>query len=308
MTPARNEIAHVDRLVDAMVAQHVRPDLWVVVDDSSTDGTGARLRVRTASVPFVRLCSLRDTIGDVDDRLSAGAAPRAFNAGVSAAGDLEQWDFVGKIDADIEIPPDYFATLLSRFAANPELGLASGTLFERHGASWAEVRVPGHHVPGAVKLYSGACFRRIGGVESRLGWDTLDEMKARMHGFETRSFGDLLVRHHRETGAAAGVLRGKARHGACAWIGYYPAYFVALRSLRVAATRPFGVSGLAFLAGYTRAAARRLPRIEDEQVRRHVRRELRGRLLRRLALTRTIRKGGPEDGARRLLDRARRVQ
>ncbi len=32
------------------------------------------------------------------------------------------------------------------------------------------------------------CFAAIGGVRERLGWDGIDEVTARMHGFETRSF------------------------------------------------------------------------------------------------------------------------
>jgi len=66
------------------------------------------------------------------------------------------------------------------------------------------------------KLYTAECLERIGGVPAVLGWDTIDGMYARMHGFRTRSFSDVVARHHRPTGAAAGLLRARARHGACA--------------------------------------------------------------------------------------------
>ena len=53
---------------------------------------------------------------------------------------------------------------------------------------------------------------------------------------------------------------------------------MALRSLKVARLRPYGLSGLAFLYGYLRAAARGEGRVEDERYRRFVARELRDRV------------------------------
>ena len=42
--------------------------------------------------------------------------------------------------------------------------------------------IPGNHVHGAVKCYTRACFETIGGVQERLGWDTIDETYARCTG------------------------------------------------------------------------------------------------------------------------------
>ena len=53
---------------------------------------------------------------------------------------------------------------------------------------------------------------------------------------------------------------------------------MALRSFKVAARRPFGLSGVAFLYGYARSVVRRDDRVEDERFRRFVAAELRGRI------------------------------
>ncbi len=47
------------------------------------------------------------------------------------------------------------------------------------------------------------------------GWDTIDEVKANMLGWNTYSFGELQLVHHRLTGTAEGLLRDrdKARRG-----------------------------------------------------------------------------------------------
>lgn len=39
VTAARNERKHLERLIQSAAAQTVRPLLWVIVSDASTDGT-----------------------------------------------------------------------------------------------------------------------------------------------------------------------------------------------------------------------------------------------------------------------------
>ena len=99
-----------------------------------------------------------------------------------------------------------------------------------------------------------------------------------MRGYSSRSFGDLLARHHRPWGSADGRLRGCARHGECAWILHYGPAWSLLRSLKVARTRPYGLSGLAFACGYVAAALRSTPRVQDAAFRGFVRGELRARM------------------------------
>jgi hypothetical protein len=107
-----------------------------------------------------------------------------------------------------------------------------------------------------------------------------------MHGYRTGSVLELEGVHHRPAGSADGTLRGRARHGQCAYIAHYGFVWVALRSLRIARTRPVGLSGVAFLYGYLRAAAHRTRRVDDPEFRRFARSELRQRMLAALGLTR----------------------
>jgi poly-beta-1,6-N-acetyl-D-glucosamine synthase len=281
VTPMRNEAAHVKRLFDGMSAQTRPPDRWVIVDDGSTDATLGLVGELAPTLPYVRLAASPQLTVTPRDGLATAADARAFNVGLRSAG-ATTWDFIGKIDGDIQLPRDYFEALLSRFASRPNLGMASGDLVEPTASGeWKRIPIPAHHVPGALKLYRADCLAAIGGVPEFLGWDTLDEMYARLHGYETRSFHDLIARHHRPTGAANGLLRGRARHGACAWVAHYPLYWVVLRALKVSCKRPVGLSGVAFLAGYVDSALRRRSRPDDPALRAHVRHELRSRLTHR---------------------------
>jgi poly-beta-1,6-N-acetyl-D-glucosamine synthase len=281
ISPVRNEAAHIERVVRAVAAQEVPPDRWLVIDDSSTDRTLELLRSLEPEVPFMTVLEAQRDVGHAGarDRLARAAAPRNFNAAMATV-NWRDYTHVMKLDGDIEMPPDYLRVMLERFARDPRLGIAGCVLDEPiPEGGYRRIRVPDHHVHGAVKCYSQDCLEAIGGVQERLGWDTIDETYARMRGFSTVTFRDVAAVHHRPWATADGVLRGRARHGECAYISHYPAVWVTLRSLKVACNSPKGVSGIAFLFGYIRAAIRRTARVEDPAYRRFTRQELNRRMV-----------------------------
>jgi poly-beta-1,6-N-acetyl-D-glucosamine synthase len=279
VSPVRNEAAHIERVVRGVAAQTLQPARWIVLDDGSTDGTLELLRSLEPTVPFLKVIERASLLEGARDRLARAAAPRAFNAAL-ATDDWRQYTHVMKLDGDIELAPTYLADVIARFEADPQLGLAGGVLVEPQAdGSMKPIRIPETHVHGALKLYSRECFEAIGGVQERLGWDTIDEIYARMRGFGARSFKDLVSVHHRPIGSADGTLRGHARHGQCAYIAHYDLLFTALRAVKVGRRHPRILSGFAFFYGYVRAAAARTERVPDPDFRRYVRRELRQRMV-----------------------------
>jgi biofilm PGA synthesis N-glycosyltransferase PgaC len=281
VSPVRNEAAHIERVVRAVAAQELPPARWIVIDDRSSDDTLELLRRLEAEVPFMEVHEARPDVSHAGarDRLARAAAPRNFNAGLAHA-DWREYTHVMKLDGDIELPPNYLRVLAERFAADSRIGLAAGVLEEpMPDGPPRKLVVPPHHVHGALKLYSRECFAAINGVQERLAWDTIDETYARMRGFTTISFTDLVSLHHRPWGSADGATRGRIRLGQCAYITHYPLTWVLLRSVKLAWGKPKGTHGAAYLYGYVQAAARRTERVEDRAYRRFTRRELRARML-----------------------------
>jgi biofilm PGA synthesis N-glycosyltransferase PgaC len=282
VSPVRNEAAHIARVVRAVVAQELAPARWIAIDDGSTDGTLERLLELERETPFLTVLRAprNGSAEGARDRLARAVEVRNFNLALAHADWPGAYTHLMKLDGDIELPPDYLRVLCERFAEDPRLGLAGGVLVEpRPDGTMRGIAIPDYHVHGALKCYSRVCFEAIGGMRERLGWDTIDETYARMRGFHTRSFRDLVSVHHRPLASADGALRGHARHGECAYIVHYDPLWVTLRSLKVARRAPRGLSGAAFLYGYARAASRRVERVPDAEYRRFTRRELRRRML-----------------------------
>jgi poly-beta-1,6-N-acetyl-D-glucosamine synthase len=286
ISPVRNEAAHLEQVARSVAAQTRPPDRWLLVDDHSTDGTSELVERLASEIEFVTAVSAPEhpPLQDPRDRLASAAAPRTFNAGLGSF-EWEQFTHIAKLDGDMELPPEYFERLLGEFEADERLGLAGGLWGQTVRGRWRVERNPNeHHVPGALKCYSRECFVAIGGMREQLGWDTIDETLARMHGFRTQTFPEIVATHHRAWGSADGTLRGRARYGTAAYIAHFPVYWVGLRSLKFALSRPYGISGLAFFYGYVRAAIQRTPQVEDAGFRRAIRSEVRGRLRGKLPL------------------------
>ena len=286
VSPVHNEAAQIERVARALAAQTRRPDLWVLVDDRSTDETPQILARLAAELDFVT--SMRSPEGEHDsalkDRLALAVEARAFNRGLDRAG-WQRFTHIAKLDGDIELPADYFERLLAAFSGDPALGLAGGALRERSGDDFGAPEHGGgdYHVRGALKCYTRDCLEAIGGIPETLAWDTIDEVYARMKGYRTRTIRELVGLHHRPAASADGILRGRARHGRCFYITHYPLAWVALRSLKMAGERPRVLSGIAFLGGYLWAALARVDRVDDPHFRAFMRGELSGRARRALS-------------------------
>lgn len=281
VTPIHREAEYLDRVAQAMARQQRPPDCWIVVDDGSRDGGREIAEKWTHELPYMSVISTLQfgtTAPRPKDGLAHARDARAFNLGLEV-GSWRAFTHVGKLDGDVELPPHWFASLIERFRHEPRLGIGGGRLVEPNTrGQWQEIPIPPYHVHGAVKLYSRDCLEAIGGVSERLAWDTIDETYARMAGFSTLSPRALVARHHRPHATADGRLRGRARHGECAWILHQPASWALLRSIKAATNAPFGLSGAAFAYGYLRAACTSTPRVDDPLFRRYVRRELQFRV------------------------------
>ena len=289
VSPVRNEADHICRVAQAMAAQTRPPDAWVIVDDGSTDGTSEMLARLEQEIGFLIVISQPDAANSpvVKDRLATAAAPRAFNRGLQSV-PWRTFTHISKLDGDTELPPRYFELLLARFASDSRLGLAGGVRTEPTKTGWRLESPPAeYHVPGALKCYSLPCFDAMGGIQERLGWDTIDEVYARMRGYRTRTFSDLVAVHHRPWGSADGSLRGRARHGCCAYIVRYPLPWVLARAPHAAqGAQPRTLSALCYVGGYVLSAVRRVPRVDDPEYCSFIRQELAARVLRALGVRR----------------------
>lgn len=283
ITPARNEAQHLDEVVEGVLAQTRPPDLWLIVDDNSNDGTAEIAARASARAPFIRVVSTPPGYTrETGDRNAAGGPDRAFNFGVDQVNGMS-YTHVGKLDADIVLPADFVEGILERFADEPRLGIASGAVFEQHGREWRRMRTPLDQPTAPARIYSRECFEAIGGMPPQMGADVITAIYAKLRGFTTRTYVELGVKHLRPMATADGIRRGRKRQGAYQYVVHYHPFWILARSLLVAARfKPYGLSGWWFLRGYLEAVLGPTQPVDDPEFRAFTRREQRERVERAL--------------------------
>ena len=275
ISPARDEERTLRTTIASMAAQTHPPLRWVVVDDGSSDATPRILQEAAEAIPWLRIVRCSDR----GHRKLGGGVIDAFYAGLKAV-DVE-YDFVGKVDVDLEFQPHYLERLLEKFDEDPLLAAASGKVFRRESEQLVEEFIIDEMVAGQFKLYRREAFERIGGFVREVMWDGIDFHRARMAGYRTASLPDpeLRIIHLRLMGSSdRNVYRGRLRWGRGQWFMGSSVPYVLASGLFRMREKPFLIGGALIIAGYLHAAIRRMPRHEAPGFREDLQRWQRKRL------------------------------
>lgn len=285
ITPCRDEARFARRTLDAVTRQTVPPTRWVIVDDGSTDETPAILAEYADRFDYITVISR----GDRGGRAVGPGVIEAFYAGYDAI-DPDDYDYLCKLDLDLDLPRGYFEALMRRMEDEPRLGTCSGKpYFPPRGAEDDDREKGGvfdtrdliseacgdEMSVGMIKFYRTACFTQIGGFVREVMWDGIDCHRCRMLGWIACSWDDPELRfiHLRAMGSSQkGILTGRMRHGFGQWfMGSSLVYMAASAAFRM--TRPpVLIGGAAMFWGYLRAMLTRKPRYGDLVFRRFLRR------------------------------------
>lgn len=270
ISPCRNEQDYMRRTLDSVVAQSARPDLWVIVDDGSTDSTPQILAEYADQHDWIHVVSKPDR----GHRAVGPGVIEAFYFGLNQL-DIDAYEQICKLDLDLDLPPRYFETLIARMEAEPRIGSCSGKAYFRTAAGELKSEGIGDEMSvGAAKFYRVRCFKEIGGFAREVMWDGIDCHKSRQLGWIACSWdmSELRFEHLRPMGSSQkGIMTGRRRHG----FGQYymasdPIYFIASALLQMA-HRPYVLGGVNYLIGYFGAALKGAPRHQDADLRAFIR-------------------------------------
>ena len=270
ISPCRNEADFMRRTLDSMVAQTLRPTLWVIVDDGSTDETPQILAEYSAQHAWIKIVQKPDR----GHRAVGPGVIEAFYAGYDSV-DADAYTYLCKLDLDLDLPAGYFEGLIAKMEADPRLGTCSGKAWytdANGGVVWEKM---GDEMSvGASKFYRTTCFAQMGGFVREVMWDGLDCHKLRFLGWKAASFRDdaLAFEHLRPMGSSQqSIYVGRRRHGAGQYfMGSDPIYFTATAIAKFAHP-PYVLGGLASLQGYFGAWMKGAKQYDDPKIRQFIR-------------------------------------
>lgn len=271
ISPCRDEARYLRRTLESVAAQSVAPALWIIVDDGSTDETPAILADYARRLPYLRVLQRKDR----GSRQVGPGVIEAFYDGLETV-DLDDFDYLCKLDMDLDLPDRYFELLIERMESDPRVGTTSGKPWFIHPHSGETVpEACGDEMSvGMTKFYRVTCFREIGGFVRQVMWDGIDCHRCRMLGWiaESRDLEATRFVHLRPQGAShKGIWTGRLRAGFGQYfMGTSPLYYLAVAIYRLP-SHPAVIGSVAMLWGYIRSWLRRAPRYEDPEFRRFLR-------------------------------------
>lgn len=271
VSPCRDEAKFMRRTLDSIMANSVVPARWIIIDDGSTDDTPKILAEYAARFPCIQVVTRTDR----GKRAVGPSVIEAFYAGLEGV-NLNDYDYVCKLDLDLDLPPRYFEILIDRMEKDPRIGTCSGKPYYPHPETGKLISegCGDETSVGMTKFYRTDCFQQIGGFVRQVMWDGIDNHRCRMLGWRAVSWDEPEIRftHLRPMGSSqVSLWTGRKRHGFGQYfMGTGPLYMFASAVFR-AAKRPLVVGGLGMMAGYIGAAWKRVPRYDDLEFRRFLR-------------------------------------
>lgn len=260
ITPVKNEERYIRKTIQSVTSQTAIPAEWVIVNDGSTDKTGEIAVEAAKKYRWIKVMNLPPTA-----RVRGGHIVRLFYKGIDSFSSHD-YEYIVKLDGDVSFSSDFFERIFSHFSANRRLGISSGISHIYVNEKLEEERSALGHTLGATKVYRKECFAAIGGLVENMGWDGIDEIKARMLGWDAEPVPGLVVVHHRPEGKArgffkAGIERGKGSY----FMGYHPVFFM-LRAFKCMLLKdPPVADGLGMMLGYFGALIKNNDRIPDSE-------------------------------------------
>lgn len=268
ISPVYNEEVNVVRTINSVLKQTIFPLKWIIVNDGSTDNTLSIVEKYKANFSFIEIVNKRKSLVEFGTHAVVN-----FYAGFEHINELD-WDFIVKLDGDLEIDRnDFFELQINRMLNNEKLGICSGITYSYiNGEKVLTKGRPSWRTGGAMKFYRKQCFEEIGGLVPIYGWDGIDEYKAMYRGWETRTFFDLHVNHLGKTRALSrekqswlNEAKGKSFHQRG-----YPLFFILMKGFKIILFNS-RFSGFYFIRGYFKAKREKIPQVVTPEEKKFIR-------------------------------------
>jgi len=259
VTPVRDEEEFIEKLILSVLNQTVGPGKWIIINDGSTDRTEEIIKRYLSENPWIELLNLPNR------RNREPGGDSIFDIGLRRL-DLEQIEFLARVDADVSFEPNYFERMIKIFRENPRLGVASGEMAYLVDGCPKAVRGPSFQTHGPNKFYRVACFQDIGGLEKDLGWDIVDNVKAIYKGWGARRIPETQFIHYRPVGSRRGAWGIFENWGKAAYLtGYHPLFFFG-KFVRRLVTYPYILGSLLMAYHYSNGFIQHKPQIVSREI------------------------------------------
>ncbi|MDA0524403.1 glycosyltransferase family 2 protein [Methanococcoides alaskense] len=272
VTPCRNEAENLPQLAESIINNTITPILWVIFNDGSTDGTAQVAHELQRKYDWIDVIdgeiASRDLgfhYAKIVDRTIKNTLDKCKSNNISI-------EYIGLIDADMVLDFDFFEKIIRRFEENPNMGVSSGTVaYLINGVKKLEQGRSNHPI-GGLRVWRTKCFEDTGGFPQSYSADSVSNVLAMLHGWDTIKYDDIVGVELRKTSSAEGFWKGFMTRGESDYYRDYHPIYVIFKSVKYSLTKPY-YRGIAYIYAYIRSALTRMDKIDLLEVRKYYRKK-----------------------------------
>lgn len=263
VTAAKNEDDMLPVLSRDVVNQSIKPVLWLIADDESSDETWSvieRLRDEYCWIEGIRIRHReeKEYAHPIDpyDKVTR----KIFKHAIELCNKRHlNYDLLAVVDADIRLEREYFEKLVKAFHLNPRLGIASGLVYEKE-TSPEDLEKQKKNPRGAALVFRKECYEAIGGFPGH----SESFIKARNRNWQVKAVTSAKIFHRRRVSPLKGTKYFFTLGEYSYFVNYHPiSAFLAGVDLLI---KNSVSKGLFFLTGYFRSFLLRKEKTDDEEL------------------------------------------
>ncbi|MFW5804209.1 MAG: glycosyltransferase [bacterium] len=285
ITPAYNEEKYIETTIKSVLSQTILPLVWVIVNDGSSDGTAEIIQAYSQKFNWIIYVHRKK---DLNVSYYASNV-YAINKGYETAKGLNlNYEYLAILDADIELPMDYYEKILNFFSSDSKLGMASGHCLDRMQNGLKRNIYDWRSLPKNITVFRKQCYDDINGFMplKYAGEDTCACFSARMKGWKTWSTTNLMVIHNKPLGLnaiAKGKLNLRFKQGISEYfIATHPVFMILKSIKRALSEDPYIIGGLSRFIGFLYAHFLNEKRQISKDLRKYIRKEQFNRIFGRM--------------------------
>lgn len=279
LTPAKNEEVNLPKLMHSIINQNIKPVVWFIVDDSSTDNTSHLLDEATVRYSWIHSLKL-DTKGvyDIIGEHYAFCCREGFKYALSYCEKNNiEFEYIALSDADMIYPKGYFSQLIMFLRNNMEYGIVSGEMLikdDRKGIYKESEVLQGVDYPlGTGRIWRKETFEETEGYVVSKSPDSVSNVMALLKGWKIKQLTNVKYYQTRDTGGKINLWKGYFTRGKRAY--YLNANFLSLFNVIVDITlisrqRKSLIKSFAFISGYFQSFIRREDQIENVEIKKYI--------------------------------------
>lgn len=266
ITPCKNEEKSLPEVAKSIINQRIKPLLWIIVDDCSTDNTRYIINKLTDKYKWIQKLELEESKSRDLGIHIAQVYIKGFENAIKycSINDLK-FEYIGIVDADMVLSSTYFERLIEEFEKDKQLGICSGHGYYKLNDRiiWPAFR--SDFPTGSARLWRKECFDKTGGYIPTCSPDSVSVAKAKVLGWNTKRIKDNNFFSTRADSSAEGLWKGYKQLASNNYYIGYTLHHALLKGIKLLFSYPY-YTGVSYLSSFIVCYLFKKKRLEDNDI------------------------------------------